>query len=519
MREPRLRTRMLLAAAALAVPATTAGSIALASRAHAQVVTATPAILLGQNIYAPEGDPSLVDHIVGEMTYFGYTNYTLSQPSIDWGDGATSGGSTPPAYVTGAHLYREAGTYTVKVTVTATPIKAVATTTTTGGGSVSITVASTAYIREVNVTLHGIGSPPNPVIVAGGAYSGHIAGGHDFSKVVSRTDYSAVIDWNDGHFDAACTSCIAADGGFNNYAVNATHTYTTAGVYRVKTTLHDGALTQVAYSWLRVPVVASAISATEGVAFNGPVGSVIGSGNENVADAPAVSTASTAVIINWGDGTTSPGAVAKNGAVSGGHTYNDEGTYTITLTASPAVPTAIAIAGPPWSGTAKVTVADSALTATSVASPSVTGTVNKALTATLAHVSDANPAASLSDLSATIDWGDGSAASAATLIAGSGGADAGGTHTYTTTGVKHGVVHFIDDGGQVAQAPFTVTVAAPASGVLGVTSTPAPTTTASAPVKVPNTGSDLPITPSLLLVGLGGAVAAMGRRIGRERRN
>jgi hypothetical protein len=438
---------MRLAAAALAVPATAAGSIALAGRADAQVVTAAPPILRGQNVYAPEGDPSLIDHIVGAMTYFGDTNYTLSRPSIDWGDGATTGGSTPPGYVTGAHLYREAGTYTVKVTVTATPVKPVGTG--TSDGSVILTVQSTAQIREVNVTLHGTGSAANPVIVPGGAYSGHIAGGHDVSQVVSRSDYSAVIDWNDGHVDAACTSCIAGD----------------------------------------------------------------------VAAASAATTPSTAVTINWGDGNTTPGTVAKNGTVSGSHTYTDEGTYTITLTASPAVALAMAIAGPPWSDAAKVTVADSALTATSVASPSVTGTVNKALTATLAHASDANPGATLNDLSATIDWGDGSAVSVATLVAGSGGVDAGGTHTYTTTGVKHGVVHFVDDGGQLAQAPFTVTVATPpagvtvaappASGVLGVTSTPAPTTTASAPVKVPNTGSDLPLAPGLLLIGLGGVVAAM----------
>jgi len=516
MREPRLRTRMLLAAAALAVPATTAGSIALAGRAHAQVVTAAPPILLGQDIFAPEADPSLVDHIVGEMTYFGFTDYTLSQASIDWGDGVTSAGSTPPAYVTGSHLYREAGNYTVKVTVTATPMKGV-----TPAVPVILNVSSTAHIREVNVALHGVGSAPNPVMVPGGAYSGRIAAGHDFSQVVSRSDYSAVIDWNDGQVDPVTTVAIAPDTGFNNFVVNSAHTYTTAGLYHVKTTLHDGALTQVAYSWLQVPVVASAVSATEGVAFNGRVGSVTVGNASDVAGVPNV--ASTTATINWGDGTTSPGTVAKNGTVTGGHTYTDEGTYTITLT-SPAVAPAIAIAGPPWSSTAKVTVADSALTATSVASPSVTGTVNKALTATLAHVSDAKPGASLTDLSATIDWGDGSAVGAATLVAGAGGADADGAHTYTTAGVKHGVVHFVDDGGQVAQAPFTVTVtvtvaAPPAGGVLGVTSTPAPTTTASAPVKVPNTGGDLPVTPGLLLIGLGGAMAAVGRRIGRGRRS
>jgi len=118
--------------------------------------------------------------------------------------------------------------------------------------------------------------------------------------------------------------------------------------------------------------------------------------------------------IDWGDGTTSagaigaidyiPGVTGDPNFVSARHAYAAFGTYTITLTIAD-----------PGGRTAEVT--DTATVAGLVATPSaVRGVAGAGLAATtpLAYVAAADPAARASDLAATIDWGDGTT-SAGTL--------------------------------------------------------------------------------------------------------
>src|SRR5262249_41786252 len=79
---------------------------------------------------------------------------------------------------------------------------------------------------------------------------------------------------------------------------------------------------------------------------------------------------------------------------------------------------------------------------------------------------DANtPTSSLADFTATIDWGDGTAATSGSVTAGGGSYTVDGGHTYRHLGSFTIQVHIDDDGGSTADATTTMLVyAVPADG-------------------------------------------------------
>ena len=89
----------------------------------------------------------------------------------------------------------------------------------------------------------------------------------------------------------------------------------------------------------------------------------------------------------------------------------------------------------------------------------------QAFSGTVANLTDGDPAAPLSDFTATINWGDSS--SSAGTVSGSGGNYlVAGSHTYTSTGFFDVTVHVDDVGGSTADtaSPCTVLVFAFAPG-------------------------------------------------------
>src|SRR5207302_916324 len=71
----------------------------------------------------------------------------------------------------------------------------------------------------------------------------------------------------------------------------------------------------------------------------------------------------------------------------------------------------------------------------------------------VAHFTDANPTPSISDFTATINWGDGSIPSAGTIaVSPGGGFDVGGTHTYSVSGTYTITTTINDLGGATASA-------------------------------------------------------------------
>jgi hypothetical protein len=251
------------------------------------------------------------------------SDYTAT---IDWGDGtidtgavASDGGSG--FQVTGTHTYAEEGTNPVTVTISDV------------GGSTA-TANSTATISDA--TLSATSAPV--AATQGQAFTGLVASFTDANPLGAVADYTATIDWGDG---TAGTGVVSKNGsgGFN---VSGTHTYAAIGASPVIVTINDvGGESATATS------SAAVSSALVSVSSNSPIvgGGVTLNGNEYTAlsnvtvatfshDGGADPVGNFTANIDWGDGTSSAGAVSLSGGtytVTGSHNYTDEGTFAVTV--------------------------------------------------------------------------------------------------------------------------------------------------------------------------------------------
>ena len=212
---------------------------------------------------------------------------------------------------------------------------------------------------------------------------------------------------------------------------------------------------------------ARTVTPVEGASFTGVVASYVDP-DPSAAAVPAAN--DTTAAINWGDGTaTSTGTIAGTGSgftVTGTHTYAEEGSYAVTVTTTDTdTPTLHAVAN------SHATVSDAPLTVTAQphlytteGAPSAAGTV-------VARFTDADPGGTVSDYSATIDWGDGTSTSPGTVNAGSGGefVVTAPTHTYAEEGTPTVTVTIADAGGASAVAHPPMTTADAALHSTGVT--------------------------------------------------
>jgi hypothetical protein len=172
-----------------------------------------------------------------------------------------------------------------------------------------------------------------------------------------------------------------------------------------------------------ITATGTTVSATEGTSFNGTVATF--------SDPDAFATASEyTASIDWGDGHSSAGTVSGSSgsfAVSGEHTYAEEGTFTVTVKI-----TDVDNSTNSATATSTAKVADAALSST-CAAPS---TSTQSFAGPTATFTDADPGGMQPpDYSATIEWGD-SSISAGTIPPGVGHGPytVNGTHTYTSTG-------------------------------------------------------------------------------------
>ncbi len=164
--------------------------------------------------------------------------------------------------------------------------------------------------------------------------------------------------------------------------------------------------------------------------------------------------------VSWGDGSTTPGTVVGDPAggydVNASHTYTTPGSYTTT--------TAIGDAdGSRTTTAAQTSVADAPLSSAGIAINAVAG---QAFPANLAVFTDADAGRPAGHYSASVNWGDGSPAVAATITADSGGAGygVGSSHTYAKAGSYQITVTITDSAGgsrTVASSAATVAPAPP----------------------------------------------------------
>ena len=180
-----------------------------------------------------------------------------------------------------------------------------------------------------------------------------------------------------------------------------------------------------------------------------------------------------------------------NFTVGGSHQYLEEGTYTTTVT--------INDDGGSTNGNSSTTdtgvtmIADAPLTGSGVTE---NGTQDVPLTGPVATFTDANPNGSVSDFTATVTWGDGTAATSATITESGGVFTVTGTHTYTVQGTYMPTVSIVDDGGSTATVTDTFDIVhAPPTVTAGGTATyigaGAVTLDAGVTVSDPDSGGDL----------------------------
>jgi hypothetical protein len=147
----------------------------------------------------------------------------------------------------------------------------------------------------------------------------------------------------------------------------------------------------------------------------------------------------------WGDATSSSAGLSNYSqdyfALTGTHTYAEEGPYTTTMDAYDNW-------GAAASGSGSSSVADAALTPSG---KTFYGAVKKSLTEEVATFGDADPGGVVSDYNATINWGDGSS-SAGTIGT---GFTVTGIHKYTHVGTYTVTTTINDAGGASTTATGT----------------------------------------------------------------
>ena len=367
--------------------------------------------------------------------------------AIDWGDGSPLSGGTivanPSAgfdVVSTGHVYAKDGSYTFSVTVTDR-----------GGGS-------TTAVGAANIADAALHTSVVPIFGTEGAPTGSvtIAGFLDDDPAGTAGSYRASIDWGDGSPVAAGTIVAKAGGVFD--VTSAGHTYAEEGTYTLRVTIaddggsHTTATGTASIADAALHLSAAPIAGTEGA----PTGSIrVASFSD---DDPAGAIGDYAASIDWGDGTpvTAGTLVAYLSGgfdiTSDGHTYAEEGSYTVTVTISNS-------GGAAATDTSTAQIVDAALNVTAFAVSGTEGAPTGSLT--VANFADPDPAAVASNYSAEIFWGDGTVSNATSITPNSaGGFDVNSDgHTYAEEGNGRVTVVVTDVGGAVGSDSADAVVA------------------------------------------------------------
>jgi hypothetical protein len=396
------------------------------------------------NLTATEGIP--FSGVVGSFTDANSSDtindYTAT---IDWGNGRVTAG-TPTANpqggysVTASNTYMEPGTYNYQLRI----LNRLGGRTTTNG---RVTVTDAA-LQTHSVAIYAIEGEP---------FYGVVATFTDADPAGRLTDYTATISWGDGQTSAG-TVQPSARGGFN---VMGSHTYQEEGTYPVTVQIHDrdGSTGNTATAAIvsdapltadaNLPSSAFQLSTTTGVPYNGEVA--------RFTDAdPSGVLSDYSAIINWGDGTSSPGTVSNFPLtalhpiflVSGSHTYSTVGNYSIT--------TSIADVGGSIATSRRAMVVSPPPLSISPGSPQFTEGV--AFSGDMATFTDADPNGASGNYVATINWGDGTTSAGQIRSLSGGGFAVSGSHTFAEEGREKIQVLVQDSDGASATTKIHATV-------------------------------------------------------------
>jgi hypothetical protein len=444
------------------------------------MVVDAPLASTGSSFSGVEGNPLT-------KTVASFTDANPNAPLSDfsativWGDGNTTTGaitfdsSSKTFLVSGSNNYLDEGSY--KGTVTINDI----------GGSTT-QASFTATIADAPLT-DGVGA--TVASVEGATYSGPVFTFQDGNPTSTGSDFTATIVWGNG---LTTTNAQVIATGSGSFSVNGSTVYADEGSYPITISVVDAGGQSIKGSTTAqvkdAPITGFVANFTgvEGQAI--AANSLIGSFTDADPNAPI---SDYTVTIDFGDGvnTAVPGTITPIGGgiynVSAGTTYDEEGTYTVTLNV-------VDVGGSTLSTTGTATIADAPLTSTAVNQTSNEGITLQNVA--VADLTDGYTGATAADYIATVDWGDGTTTSSAvstddvTFTAlGNGQFTINGTHAYAEPGSYTTVVTVTDKGGSTTTATgtnivnevplsagpsttFTATEGKPFSGAVGTFTDP-----------------------------------------------
>ena len=253
-----------------------------------------------------------------------------------------------------------------------------------------------------------------------------------------KATYKATIDWGDG---STSDGKLVSTGKDNANDVTGQHTYVEEGRYELKVIITGGSgggeaspTAEVSDAPLTAKVAVPPV--VEGGSPSGPIATFTDANT----GAPLSDFTST---IDWGDGSTSAGAIAKTGpgafSVNGTHAYGEEGARTVTVTVKD-------VGGSTVTATQAINVADAPLTAGGVLTRR--GVEGRPLAGAAGTFHDGFAGATAADYAPpTINWGDRTTSVGTISPAPGGGWQVGGSHTYREEGSYTTSVVVNDRGG------------------------------------------------------------------------
>jgi hypothetical protein len=416
------------------------------------------------------------------------TAASLTAQIINWGDGTpatpkplsvvlTGGDATDTFFqVLGSHTYAEEG-IGLPVSFTLTTSGGVVTTFSptnmpANNGTANVADASLSSSGATITGIEGTATAATTLIATStdSDPNGTIA---DFTTAPG----SVVVNWGDGSAPETLTAANLTMSGIPDgvvFSVTAPHTYAEAGNYQITLTATDaGGATTVAHG---AAVIADAkLTASAPVALTPTTGAllsnvVVGTFTDANTGAPDSDFSAT---IDWGDGTaTSIGTVvaatpAGTFNVLGTHAYAKPGSYATRIVVTDVDGSVVNIPG--TATVSDASLAGSARNFTAQEGQS-TGTI------VLATIDNPNTLAGVTQLTATVDWGD-STGIFTVPVTPTGGTPSDtlfqvtGSHTYAEEGVFTVKVTVTTTGGATT-APPPVTSSSPLTGTATVLDAP-----------------------------------------------
>ncbi len=374
----------------------------------------------------------------GEVATFTDAAGSVSPPSytvtINWGDGQTSAGtvvSDPNGgfEVYGSHTFAQSGTYSVNVAI-ADP----------GGSTTTVQDSATVSDAPLTSSAQAINA------TEGVAFTGVVATFTDSDPSGTVGEYTATIDWGDGQ---TSLGSLAANpkGGFS---VAGSHEYLEDGTYPISVSITDsgGATTSSSNTAIvnDEPLTATAInfSASALASFSGTVATFTEGPGDPIGDFSAT--------IDWGDGTTSAGAIVAPTSptasfkVNASHAYANGGSFAVRVKIT--------------DSDGAVVVANGTSTVSGLAANSIAATEGIAFSGVVTSFS-----APSGSYSASINWGDGHTSTGTVASNTNGGYNVSGSNTYADEGSYPITVTITSSSGSttatgmaiVADAPLTAT--------------------------------------------------------------